>query len=654
MLDDMCGIAGKVSTRDSVDRELVERMCSVIEHRGPDSRGVYAQDGVGLGVQRLAVIDLETGDQPLLNEDGSVILVLNGEIYNYRELRETLAQRGHRFRSQTDTEVIVHLYEDHGDDCVRYLRGMFAFALWDDRRRRLLLARDRIGKKPLYYSVKDGTLWFASEAKSIFQDPAVPRDVDSKAIDAFLEHQYVPHRYSAFSALDVVPPAHTVAFDTDGVRTRRYWKLSYGDQPQRSDDEMCELIRGELLEGTRLRLRSDVPLGVFLSGGVDSSAVLAAAAQHAHGRIQTFTVGFESRTFDERSRARDLSRHFDTDHHEFVVEPDIVDVLPRLAWHYSEPFADQSAVPSFYLSAATRGHVTVALSGDGGDESFGGYMRYRGNDLAERLGAIPTPVVRLVESVVNRLGEGPADNGKRARALRLLRAIPLDPVERYRGWMSCFSQSERLELYSPALAEQVAGEGETTSVFRDPYEQSDARTLIERLLDLDTQTYLSDQLLVKMDIASMAHSLEVRSPLLDHVFMETAASLPLSAKVAGGTTKRLLRRAIGRWIPDGMLGDRKQGFSMPLSHWLRGELADLPRALLLDGPARDRGLFRPGAVTRLIDDHRRGGRDNGTKLWALIQLELWFRSYIDVRPNGPITLDDAELRGMPRTVVHIG
>jgi asparagine synthase (glutamine-hydrolysing) len=635
----MCGIAGKLSARDPVDRELIERMCRAIDHRGPDSRGVYMEEKLGLGVQRLAVIDLETGDQPLFNEDGSVVVVLNGEIYNYRELREELVRSGHCFRSQTDTEVIVHLYEEHGRDCVQHLRGMFAFALWDGRRRMLLLARDRIGKKPLYYAFDGESFWFASEAKAILQDPAVPRHVDEAAIDAFLQYQYVPHEYCAFAALKKVPAAHTLVLHDGSVELQRYWKLSYAKDPLRSDEEICELIRHELLAAVRLRLRSDVPLGVFLSGGVDSSAVLAAAAQHAHGRLQTFTIGFAARSFDERPHAREMARLFDTDHREFIVEPDVVELLPRLAWHYSEPFADQSAVPSFYLAAATHRHVTVALSGDGGDESFGGYRRYLGNDLAARLGGVPPRLARFAEAALRRTGEGPVENGTRARMLRLLHALPLDPVERYAGWVSCFTEPERFELYTPALRDRMRENGDAARVIRGAYVASDARTLIERLLDVDTQSYLVDQLLVKMDVASMAHSLEVRSPLLDHVFMQMAAKLPLSAKVAGRTTKRLLKQAVRPWIPERLLDRPKQGFTMPLSHWLRGELSELPRLLLLDERARGRGLFRTTAVERLIDDHQRRTRDNGRKLWALIQLELWFRTYVDVVPEGPITLD---------------
>jgi asparagine synthase (glutamine-hydrolysing) len=644
----MCGIAGKIVSRhDEVERHLIDRMCDVLEHRGPSSRGVFLDRNVGLGVQRLAVIDLETGDQPIFNEDRSIVVVLNGEIYNYRELRSSLLGAGHRFASHSDTEVIVHLYEERGDDCVQMLRGMFAFALWDMKRQRLLLARDRIGKKPLYFSFDGTSFWFASEAKAILQDPSVPRDVDYSSIDAFLQYQHVPDGRSAFAALSRLPPAHTLIFDENRLEQRRYWKLSYADQVGQTDEESCELIRSHLLEATRLRLRSDVPLGAFLSGGVDSSAVVAAMAQQTSGRVKTFTIGFPDAQLDERERAREVAELFDTEHHELVVEPSLVDILPRLAWHYGEPFADQSAIPSFYLSEMTRRDVTVALNGDGGDESFVGYRRYVGNDVARRLEIVPGIAARAAEGLLARVGTGYAQDTKRARLLRLARAVQLDAAGRYGMWIACFNSTERRSLYTPEFADQLI-ESNPDAVIREAYESSNAPTLVERLLDVDTQTDLPDQLLVKMDVASMAHSLEVRSPLLDHVFMEMAARLPLSAKVSRGTGKRLLRDAVRPWIPGTLLDRPKRGFTMPIAHWLRNELRYLPGAILLDSRTHERRVFERRAIEQLITDHQRGAADNSEKLWALIQLELWFRTYVDSRSNGPITLDFADLLKLDR------
>jgi asparagine synthase (glutamine-hydrolysing) len=632
----MCGIVGKVSLRDAVDPLLIERMCAVIEHRGPDSRGVFVDENIGLGAQRLAIIDLETGDQPIFNEDRSIVVVLNGEIYNYRELRAGLDAAGHRFTSESDTEVIVHLYEEEGEACVHALRGMFAFALWDARKRRLLLARDRLGKKPLYFSFDGAHMWFASEAKAILQDPAVPRDVDYAALDAYLQYQYVPHDYCAFAALAKLPPAHLLVFDGERIEQRRYWKLSYANQPSRPDEEACELLRSRLLEATRLRLRSDVPVGAFLSGGVDSSAVVAAMA-HETSHVRTFTIGFEHSHFDERQQAREVAQLFGTDHEELVVEPDVLDVLPRLVWHYGEPFADQSALPTFYLSELTRRHVTVALNGDGGDETFGGYRRYVGNDLARRLEFLPHSAGRAIDRALTRLGTGDAEDSRRARLLRLARAVQLSRADRYAGWVSCFDQAARKLLYTAAFAERVRG-NDPEAIVRAAYETSDALTLVERLLDVDTQTSLPDQLLVKVDIASMAHSLEVRSPLLDHLFVELAASLPASAKIGGMQGKRLLRSALAAWIPSRLLDRPKRGFTMPIAHWLRDELRELPRMILLDPSSTRRGLFDAQHVARLIADHQSGAGDNAVKLWALIQLELWFQTYVDRVPDGPITL----------------
>jgi asparagine synthase (glutamine-hydrolysing) len=639
----MCGIAGKISLKEPVDPRLIAKMCGTIAHRGPDSYGAFIEGGVGLGIQRLAIIDLETGDQPIFNEDRSVVVVLNGEIYNFQELRAQLSKSGHTFSTRSDTEVIVHLYEEYGDDCVRHLRGMFAFALWDNRRQRLLLARDRIGKKPLYYAFKHDCLWFGSEAKAILRDPAVPREVDYGAIDAFLQYQHVPSSYCAFSALSKLGAGHVLVFDNGTIQTHRYWKLSYEkrESESASDEEMRESIRSHLLEATRLRLRSDVPLGAFLSGGVDSSAVVAAMAQQVSGRVKTFTIGFPIARLDERSYAREIAEVFDTDHHEFVVEPDIVEMLPRLAWHYSEPFADQSAVPSFYLSEMTRAHVTVALNGDGGDESFGGYRRYFGNDMARRLERVPKLTSKAFALALARVGTGSKQDSLRARLLRLSRALQLDAPDRYAMWIACFDRREREQIYTHEFLARVRTT-DVGAVVRDPYEASDAPTLIERLLDVDTQTFLADQLLVKMDVASMAESLEVRSPLLDQSFMEMAAGFPLSAKVSGATSKRLLKDAVRPWIPHHILDRPKQGFTMPIAEWLRQELRALPAAILLSPSARDRGLFRPEEIERLIIDHQRGATDNSNKLWALLQLELWFRTYIDRVPDGPVSLDFAE------------
>jgi asparagine synthase (glutamine-hydrolysing) len=603
----VCGIAGTLFTDGPVDPELVARMCRTMEHRGPDSAGLFADDGVAIGVQRLAVIDLESGDQPIYNEDGSVVVVLNGEIYNFTELREELVRAGHSFRTQSDTEVVVHLYEEMGAACVDRLRGMFAFALWDRRTRRLLLARDRVGKKPLFYSVQDGRLWFASEPRAILASGEVPRDVDYHAIDEFLHYQCVPCPRSAFAAIRKLPPACTLTWSEGDVSTRRYWKLSYRDHGTEISPEVCEQIREALLESTRLRMHSDVPIGALLSGGVDSSAVVAAMARLSSDPVKTFSIGFDVDEFDETSSAREVAQLYGTEHHEAILDSGAMEMLPRLVWHYGEPFADSSALATFALAGLARGHVSVALNGDGGDENFAGYLRY------------PRFVAR-------RSGRKPE----------------LAPYEEYavRRARDYFDASARAELYEPEFVESL-GSRRWLSVVREPYLASDADHEVERLLDVDVQTYLADGLLVKMDIATMAHSLEARSPLLDSAMMELAASLPIRVKLDGGTTKRIFKEAVRDWLPDGIVDRSKMGFSIPMNEWLR-RLPQLPEDVLLDPCALERGLFREDRLRTIVSEHLDGSHDHGHRIWTLLQLELWFRTYIDgAAAEAPLALSVA-------------
>jgi asparagine synthase (glutamine-hydrolysing) len=634
----MCGIAGKVSVDAPIELELLESMCSVIDHRGPDSRGTFVGEGAGLGVQRLRVIDLATGDQPIYNEDESIVVVQNGEIYNYRELRESLIGAGHRFATQSDTEVIVHLYEDHGTDCVSRLRGMFAFALWDRKRRTLLLARDRLGKKPLFYSRRDGTIWFGSEAKAILQDPEVDRDVNLDAIDSYLHFQYVPHPLSAFASLEKLPPAHTLVWRDGRAMVERYWRLSYAQDPRLpSQEDAQELVRDKLLEATRLRLRSDVPLGAFLSGGVDSSAVVAAMAQQSAEPVKTFSIGFDVPAYDETAHALEVATIYGTDHHELHIEPNAVELLTRLVWHYGEPFADSSAIPSFWLAKLAREHVTVALNGDGGDESFAGYNRYRGAGVADRVAGFPAPARALLRAVSGAVGGGSSETAFRSRLQRLAGYSSLPAYDRYSVWMAYFREPERERMYTPETRARL-GERTAPRLIKDAWLRSQAGDQVNRLLDVDIQTYLPGDLLVKMDIASMAYSLEVRSPLLDHEFMELCAGLPGSWKLSGGTSKKLFKDALRPWLPDHLLERPKSGFSVPIAAWFRGPLRDLPREILLDEETRARGLFREQYVRDLIDRHVAGTRDNSSRIFALIQLELWFRTFVDTRIDRPLDL----------------
>jgi asparagine synthase (glutamine-hydrolysing) len=534
--------------------------------------------------------------------------------------------------------VIVHLYEEHGPACVENLRGMFAFALWDRPRRRLLLARDRVGKKPLFYRLVGDELWFASEVRAILEDDAVDRTVDFAAVDAFLHYQYVPHPLSAFAGIRKLPPAHTLLWEDGQTRIERYWRLSYAPfDPLPPRAEAHEEIRRHLLEATALRLRADVPLGAFLSGGVDSSAVVAAMAKQAPGRVKTFSIGFDVDSYDETRHAREVAELYDTDHHELRVEPDAIEVLPRLVWHYGEPFADHSAIPSFALAELTRRQVTVALNGDGGDENFAGYTRYVGNQRAEQLARLPAPVRRVLALVGRAVGTSVQDSSLRSRLRRVTERAALQPDARYSIWMAFFADDAREMLYTPEFRAAL-GRSTTLDVIRGPYRASDACDPINRILDVDVATYLPGDLLVKMDIATMAHSLEVRSPLLDHRLMEYVARLPGSWKLAGQTTKKLFKDAVRPWLPDRIVDRAKWGFGVPLASWFTGALRELPREILLDPVAVGRGFFRPEEVRRLIDHHVSGVSDNANELWALIQLEVWLQTFIDTKPRQPLAL----------------
>jgi asparagine synthase (glutamine-hydrolysing) len=625
----VCGIAGKVDWSGPVEEATIARMCAAIEHRGPDSRGIHMEDGVGIGAQRLAIIDLAHGDQPVTNEDGTVVVALNGEIYNFQELRERLLARGHSFRSYVDTEVLAHLYEDMGPAMVGELRGMFAFAVWDARQRRLFCARDRAGKKPLFWARRGTRVWFGSEVRALLEDPELEVGVDPRAIDAYLALQYVPNPLSAFSGVSKLPPASTVVFDEHGERIERYWSLDYADpEPPISLPDAEERLRELLREATRARLISEVPLGAFLSGGIDSSAVVAAMAEASSSPVKTFSIGFRERDFDELEYARMVARRFDTDHHEFRVEPEALSIMPKLARHYGEPYADPSAIPSFYLAELTRRHVTVALNGDGGDESFAGYSRYRAIQGISRFGLSSPLLERGGRALARRLGEGRRDNSTRSRVNRLLRTAGMAPADRYLTWMSPFGAERRSALLSDDFRGALGG-WSSAGVIRGPWERSTAPSLLDTMLDVDVQTYLPDDLLVKMDIASMAHSLEARSPFLDHEVMEFAASLPAEYKLRGGEKKSVLKSAFRGILPDEVLYRPKMGFGVPLAHWFRNELRDLPADVLLDPSAVERGYFRRSEVERLIDEHRAETADHALRLWVLLQLETWHREVVD-------------------------
>jgi asparagine synthase (glutamine-hydrolysing) len=622
----MCGIAGVArASRAPVERETVERMCEAQSHRGPDARGLHLDDGVGLGIQRLRVVDLITGDQPIHNEDRSVTVVLNGEIYNFRELRRRLRSGGHQFATEGDTEVIVHLYEELGSACVRELHGMFSFALWDRRRHQLLLARDRVGKKPLFYCERPGAISFASELGALMQDPEVPRDVDHHALDAYLAYGYVPAPMSAFAAVRKLMPASILTYRDGAVQTERYWRLDYSrKQPPRPVREVEEEIRTAIRQAVRRRMVADVPMGAFLSGGVDSSAVVAAMAESSSEPVRTFSIGFEEERFNELPQAGRIATEFATDHHELVVRPDAIEILPKMVRHYGEPFADASALPSFYLARFAAEHVTVALNGDGGDESFAGYPRYTTNLALAQLDRLPRGMRHAAGAAARRVPLGGDPRTLRSRLGRFAVALALNREGRYLTQLSRFTEAERIQLYTPEYS-ALLGASRAADTLLDPWHSSSANDLLDQFLDVDVNSYLPGDLLAKMDIATMAYSLEGRSPLLDHELMELAASLPCEMKAGRGQRKRVLRSALRGWVPDEILDAPKRGFELPVARWFRGELSDFTREVLLDPSSTSRGWCREEEVRRLLDEHNAGTHDHNRGIWTLLMLELWHR-----------------------------
>jgi asparagine synthase (glutamine-hydrolysing) len=589
---------------------------------------MHLEPGAGLGIQRLRIIDLVTGDQPIFNEDRNVVVVLNGEIYNFRELREELRGRGHAFATDGDTEVIVHLYEELGPSCIDRLYGMFGLAIWDSARRRLVLARDRLGKKPLFYSLSGGAISFASELGALLQNPDVPRDVDLHAIDAYLAYRYIPSPLSAFAAVRKLPPAHRLVYENGHASVERYWRLDFSAKASfRSDEEALDGLREQLRRAVARRMISDVPLGAFLSGGLDSAAVVATMAEASTEPVKTFSIGFRSE-LDERPLARLVAQRFATDHHELVVEPDAIEILPQILRHHGEPFADATSVPTFYLARMARRHVTVALNGDGGDEAFGGYNRYQAALLAARLGGIPASVRRAAAALSRRIPPSGKIDSFRMRARRLGETLALDAAGRQLLYSTALLGLRTERLYSPQFVAAL-GSSSVESDFRALWDQGTAIGPLDRLLEVDSLTYLPDDLLAKVDIATMACSLEGRSPFLDHELMQFAASLPERLKVNGREKKIALRRIMRGVLPDQILDAPKRGFQPPIAAWLRGTLRGYARDVLLDPVSRDRGYFRAETVESLIEEHVAGIADHSQGIWTLLMLELWHREFVD-------------------------
>ena len=633
----MCGICGifNFNNKEPIDKNLIQRMTSVLKHRGPDDEGYYfgsqvagRRSQVGLGVRRLSIIDLETGHQPIHNENKSIWIVFNGEIYNFRDLREVLEKKGHRFYTNSDTETIVHLYEDYKEDCVKHLRGMFAFAIWDNKKKTLFLARDRMGQKPIIYAIFKNSLIFASEIKSLLQVPGVKREIDFKALDYYLTYQYIPSPLTIFQNMKKLPPASILICDEKGqIRIKRYWNLSFRSKTKMLEEEYSQRILELLTEATRLRLISDVPLGAFLSGGIDSSAIVGLMSQLTSQPVKTFSIGFEEEDFSELNYARIIAKLFGTDHHEFIVKPRIVDILPKLIWHYDEPCADSSTILLYYIAQETRKYVTVALSGDGGDESFAGYERYRAHKIASYYEKLPG---FLREKIITKVLSHFPEPAKRKSLLRRLKhfsqAISLSPEERNIYWHSYFNKEEKNRLYSQEMRERVKNVN-SSDYLLEVYRKSDGKDFLDQTLFVDLMTYLPEDLLVKMDIATMANSLEVRSPFLDHKLMEFNATIPSNLKLKGLTSKYILKKTLKKLLPAKILKRGKMGFGVPIGKWFRKELKDYLKEILLDRKSLSRVYFERKRIEELLVEHASGRIDHGYRLWTLLNLELWHRVF---------------------------
>ena len=635
----MCGICGKLNynTGNSVEESLLRRMTSVLVHRGPDDEGIYIKGPVGLGHRRLSIIDLsQAGHQPMANEDGSIWVVYNGEIYNFIELRESLEKKGHRFRSRTDTEVLLHLYEAEGVNCLQKLRGMFAFAIWDGRKKLLFLARDRLGQKPLFYKAGHKSFLFASEIKAILQDPEIKREVDPVAIHHYLTYQYVPSPFCAFKGINKLPPAHYLICRNGKVELSRYWKLSYLPKHPVHTTHQRKALEEELLErfkeAVRMRLISDVPLGAFLSGGVDSSAVVAMMSQLMDRPVKTFSIGFDEKEYNELPYAKMVADRFRTDHTEFKVKPNAMEVLPKLIWHYNEPYADPSAIPTYYVSKLAREHVTVSLNGDAGDENFAGYGRYAANEVSRRYGRILrafTPP--WIQSILSKIPSGQDQNQIVWRIKRFSEELNKSPELRNLGWLCHFDNEKKVELYTDDFKDQIQGVN-SNDLILEKYREAEADDFIDATLYADVMMYLPDDLLVKVDIASMANSLETRSPFLDHALMEFVARIPVQLKLKGTQTKFILKQMMRKFLPNEILYREKMGFGVPIDHWLRHDLKTMAFDLLLSETAMNRQYFNPVYVEKLLIEHCSGKRDWHYHIWNLLMLELWHRMFIDQIP----------------------
>ena len=633
----MCGICGKINLdeRQPVEAGLIRAMCDAIRHRGPDDDGYFLHNHVGMGMRRLSIIDLNTGKQPIFNEDKTIAIVFNGEIYNFQQLRETLIARGHRFQTKSDTEVIVHLYEEKGEACVDDLRGMFGFAIYDMRSKKLLLARDRFGIKPMYYSLTGRSFVFGSELKSLLQDIEINREFDFNSLNCYFSFMNTIAPGSIFKSVKKLKPGHVLVFKNGNYEIHPYWHFDLKESdPRRSESDIEHELIERLKEAVKIRLISDVSLGAFLSGGIDSSSIVALMSEVSEKPVKTFSIGFKDKDYNELEYARMIAKLYSTDHHEYIVEPDATRLIDELVWYLDEPFADPSAIPTYFVSKIARENVTVVLTGDGGDEMFGGYPHYQAEALLEDLSRIPG---FIRNNVLKKIAENVPTlpiakfNYQKQRLLRNLERIGISPQERFFSRHQVFTPEAKRELYSASLLNQLNGTFDIESGIMTHLHLDDTLSSLDQLLYLDTHIYLPNDMLMKVDRMSMATSLEARVPFLDHKFAEFVATIPAHLKVRGRETKYILKKAMSRYLPHEILYRKKKGFDMPLDVWFRNGLDTMASEILLDRRSLNRGLLRKEAIEKIITTHHRKEKDLSFQIWTLIVFEKWCQTFLDVK-----------------------
>ncbi|MEO8391393.1 MAG: asparagine synthase (glutamine-hydrolyzing) [Chloroflexota bacterium] len=624
----MCGICGvyQYDRSEAVERAILGDMLQAIRHRGPDDEGTYFDGNLAFGMRRLSIIDLSGGQQPMYNEDGSIVVVYNGEIYNFQALADDLKRRGHVFKSVCDTEVLVHLYEEYGVDCVTHLRGMFGFAIWDSHYRRLLIARDHLGVKPMYYTQRDHRLVFGSEIKALLQHPDVHAALNLEGLSEFLSLRYVPAPQTMFEGIFALPPGHLLLCDENGITVQPYWDVVYNtDQPQHTEAEYTERLESLLDESVKMQLMSDVPFGAFLSGGIDSSTIVALMSRHLNTPVKTFSVGFkgEGEELSELPYARMVAEQYQTDHHEVLLEAhDLIDLSEKIVWHLDQPIGDQATMANYMVARLASQHVKMVLTGEGGDELFGGYARYAGERFSPLFKNIPSPLRSLALDTAGRIP------GLRKAKIGLYALCQPGEAARLSNWFPLFNRTQKQALLSDELIRTIDADC-SEEVFAQQLQRTNAKDPLSRMLYVDTKLWLPDDLLARGDKTSMATSLEARVPLLDYKLVEFAATVPSHLKVKGMARKYLLKQVSAKMLPKEIIHRKKQGFPIPISQWFRKEANSFLRDHLCSATFKQRGLFNQSYVDRLLHEHETQFADHGLLLWGLLNVELWHRLYID-------------------------